>query len=130
MRCSSLRTANCSVATELESGLRRLEQQIRWSTEKASALAAAGLQQSLGSPCSAPPAVSRLLVLLSTRHSRNVASTFENTLRTAYPAAARDVIEALTKPAQWPGAGILWATIEGRTARIMDGPHRGVLLGR
>lgn len=118
------------VATELESGLRRLEQQIRWSSEKAAALAAAGLPQFLGGPTSAPAPVSRLLVLQSTRNSRDVASTFEHTLRTAYPAAVRDVLEALTKPAQWPGAGMLWATIDGRSARILEGPPRGVRLGR
>jgi transcriptional regulator with XRE-family HTH domain len=69
------------VATEAYSELRRLEQQIRWSADKAA---------SLGSSDLVGPgpafAVSRLLVLRSTAATRELARQFESTMRAAYPA--------------------------------------------
>ena len=55
----------------------------------------------------------------------------EATLAAEYPAAVAAVYAALTTAdAPWPGSGILWASVEGGRARILDRPPRGVALGR
>jgi hypothetical protein len=74
---------------------------------------------------------SRLLVLRSTAKLRHTASAFESTLRAAYPARTADVVEALTTAdAPWPGAGIVWVWLDGKDTRLLEGPPRGVRLGR
>jgi transcriptional regulator with XRE-family HTH domain len=116
------------VAGEVQSELRRLEQQIRWSTEKADGLAR---KLAEASPTGASIAVSRLLILRSTVTTRELARTFEATLATAYPARAEDVVSALTTSrVPWPGPGIIWVRLEGGRATILDHPPRGVRLGR
>lgn len=113
------------VAGEAYSDLRRLEQQIRWSAEKAD-----GLRERLALD-GTPHDVSRLLILRSTTTTRALASQFEATLAAAYPARTRDVIEALTTPdAPWPGSGLVWMHVHGRTATLMRYPPPGVRLGR
>jgi transcriptional regulator with XRE-family HTH domain len=113
------------VATEAYSELRRLEQQIRWSAEKAA---------SVGSSDLVGPGpdfnVSRLLVLRSTAATRQLARDFEATLCAAYPARSADVVAALRAGAVWPGAGIVWIRIEGDRVELLDGPPREVPLGR
>jgi XRE family transcriptional regulator, regulator of sulfur utilization len=117
------------VASEFHSELRRLEQQIRWHREKEASLPSADIWPFI-SP-DEPPATSRLLVLRSTRPMRELALTFEATLRAAYPARAGDALEALTTGSgAWPGAAILWVSVDGGTGRLLDGPPRGVRLGR
>lgn len=113
------------VATEAYSELRRLEQQIRWSTDKAGSL---GSSELVGA--GAESRVSRLLVLRSTAATRELARQFEVTLRAAYPARAREVIASLRTGAAWPGSGIVWVRIEGDSVELLDGPPRGVALGR
>ena len=118
-------TAGLFVAAEAYSEIRRLEQQIRWSADKAASL---GSSELVGhGPL---PIVSRLLVLRSTTSTREVAREFEATLRAAYPAATRDVVGALRTGATWPGPGIVWIRIEGERVELLDGPPRGVPLGR
>jgi hypothetical protein len=113
------RSSPTLVAAEAQSELRRLEQQIRWSMEKAEGLAATGM------------VVSRLLILRSTVATREVARTFASTLAAAYPARTADAVRALTTPsAPWPGAGIVWVRLEGGRATLLDLPPRGVALGR
>lgn len=119
------RRAPLVVATEMQSRIDRLEQQIRWMAEKADGLAARrradGREQ----------VVSRLLVLRSTADTREIARRFERTLATAYPARAADVVDALTtRDAPWPGAGLVWMRVERGVAQVLDGPPRGVPLGR
>lgn len=115
-------------ACEVQSELRRLEQQIRWNTEKADGLAARLDQED---PSRGPHLVSRLLVLRSTDATREVAKQYGKTLATAYPARSRDVILALTTSSvPWPGAGIVWMNLHGRKATLMGYPPRGVPLGR
>ena len=117
--------ARLFVATEAYSELRRLEQQIRWSTEKAASLGSSDL---VGS---GPEfIVSRLLVLRSTATTRQLARDFEATLRAAYPARTANVIASLHDGAEWPGPGIVWIRIEGERVDLLDGPPRGVPLGR
>lgn len=113
------------VVTEFESSLPRLEQQIRWAAEKAGAIASSDLV----SPGPVPP-VSRLLVLRSTETTRSHARAFETTLRTAYPAVTRDAIDSLRSGSGWPGAAIIWIRIDGDRVDILDGPPRGVRVGR
>ena len=117
------------VASEMQSELRRLEQQIRWHREKEASLpsSAAWREAARGDE----PATSRLLVLRSTRQLRELATSYEATLRAAYPARTRDVLDALIGPAPvWPGAGIVWMRVESGRAELLDGPPRGVRLGR
>lgn len=113
------------VVTEFESVLPRLEQQIRRAAEKASALASSDL---LGP--GPPPEISKLLVLRSTERTRDLAKTFESTLRTAYPARSRDAVDALRAGATWPGSSIVWIRIDGDGIELLDGPPRGVSVGR
>jgi len=117
--------ARLLVAVEAYSELRRLEQQIRWSADKAASLGSSDLVGP--GPL---PTVSRLLVLRSTSATREVARAFEATLRAAYPAATRDVVDSLRSGATWPGAGIVWIRIEGERVELLDGPPRGVRVGR
>lgn len=109
-----------AVATELQSDIRRIEQQVRWANEKADGLALA-----LGRP------VSQLLILRSTDRTRELARQYERLLRTAYPARCADAVEALTGGvAQWPGPSIVWVHLHGSTATLMRYPPRGVAVGR
>jgi transcriptional regulator with XRE-family HTH domain len=108
------------VASEVQSELRRLEQVVRWSAEKAAALDAPGEHPT-----------SRLLVVRSTTQTREIGRRFEATLRAAYPATSIDAFRALSKPAEaWPGAAILWARLERGRAEILERPPRGVRIGR
>lgn len=108
------------IACEIQSELRRLEQVIRWSGEKAAALDLAEEH----------PA-SRLLVVRSTVRTREIARRFEATLGAAFPTPSIDAFRALTEPAEaWPGAAILWARLEAGRAEILERPPRGVRIGR
>ena len=113
------------VATEAYSELRRLEQQIRWSAEKAASLGSSDL---VGPGPS--PTVSRLLLLRSTATTRALARQFEATLRAAYPARTCDIVAALVDGSPWPGAGIAWVRIDGDRVELLEGSPRGVPLGR
>ncbi len=114
------------VAAEAHSQIRRLEQQLRWSSEKADALPSS---EALPATVREAP-VSRLLILRSTRHNRELAAAFAATLETAYPAPTRAVYEALTGMSPWPGSGILWVTVDGRATSLLRDPPRSVQLGR
>jgi transcriptional regulator with XRE-family HTH domain len=93
------------VATEIQSELRRIEQLIRWSEEKASALPSWNGWAHLGDE----PEISRLLIVRETRTNRATAEAFRRLLRAAYPADGRDALAALTGHQTWPGAAIIWA---------------------
>ncbi len=118
------------VAVEIHSELRRLEQQIRWAADKAESLPSAAAWSFLETDATSG-AISRLLVLRSTRGNRELARTFEQTLRAAYPARTADAVRCLREPdIAWPGAAIIWAEVAAGSTRILDGPPRGVALGR
>ena len=95
--------AQLVVATELESELRRIEQLVRWSGEKADAIGAG----------------SRLLVVRWTRANRDVVEEARRLLRAAYPADPRDALESLTGTATWPGPALLWAKIDRGRAELV-----------
>jgi len=115
--------AGIIVATEVQSELRRLEQQIRWSNEKAESLPSADLWRFV----EGAPRIDRLLVLRSTRTNRDLVNRFRATIETAYPASPTDAYRALTTPdAPWPGAALIWASLDSVEARILDRPPRSV----
>ena len=105
------------VATEIQTDLRRLEQQIRWSAAKADALPSWDGWARLG----VEPQVSRLLVLRRTRASRQTAVDYAAQLRVAYPAHPDDAIASLTGTTPWPGAAMAWAVVERGQARLVPG---------
>jgi hypothetical protein len=113
------------VVAEFESTLPRLEQQIRWAAEKAMAVRSSEI---VGQ--GPMPEASRLLVLRSTEHTRSLARTFESTLRAAYPAVTRDAVDSLRTGSPWPGDSVVWVRIDGDEVELLDGPPRGVRLGR
>lgn len=118
------------IATEVQSDMRRLEQQLRWAADKAASLPSASSWSFLAPPDALAPIVDRLLVLRSTDLTRRLAIEFRHVFATAYPAKTADVYRALTTNAPLPGAGILWARVEGGRATILPTPPRGVALGR
>ena len=116
-----------AVATEIQSRIDRLEQQVRWAQDKAQSLPSSDMWRFLDGE----HAISRLLVLRSTSATREVARRFQATLEAAYPARAADVFTALTiAGTPWPGPGILWADVDGDHVRVREHPPRGVTLGR
>jgi transcriptional regulator with XRE-family HTH domain len=114
-------------ATEVQSELRRLEQQIRWSHEKADALPSAAIWR-FPEPW---PRVDRLMIIRNTRTNRAIVERFATTLTTEYPAKTIDAYRSLTTAdAAWPGSAMLWISIDGDTARVLERPPRGVTVGR
>ncbi|MDP2350465.1 MAG: helix-turn-helix transcriptional regulator [Chloroflexota bacterium] len=107
--------ARVFLATELQSELRRIEQLVRWSTEKAASLPSWDGWPHLGDE----PVVSRLLVIRRTRATREIVSTFERQLRVAYPAHPQDALASLAGMAPWPGPSLLWIVLVGKRSRIV-----------
>ena len=114
------------VVTEVHSQIQRVEQQLGWANLKMDSLPSADLWRL----AVAGQVVSRLLVLRSTRTTRELVGRFEHTFRSAYPAPAASVYAALVSQAPWPGPGVLWADVSGDAVRILDHPPRGIRLGR
>jgi len=122
------RASRTVVASEAQSELRRLEQQVRWATDKADGLAH---RLADGHHVGSGHNVSRLLILRSTVAMRDLARRYAATLAVAYPARTAEVIRALTTASEaWPGAGIVWIRLEGGRGTLLDLPPRGVALGR
>jgi transcriptional regulator with XRE-family HTH domain len=111
-----------AVAVEIHSQLRRVEQQVRWATQKADALAAL--------PQHADRRVRRLLVLRNTAATREAGRQASETLRAAYPASSADAVAALRGTAPWPGDVIVWANVTAGRAQLLQRPPRGVAVGR
>ena len=116
------RTGDATVATELHSQVRRVEQQIRWQVQKADALASQADQQGRS--------ISRLLVLRNTQATRDVVRAAAATFAAAYPARTADAVTSLRHGTAWPGPAIAWMRIDGGGARLLDGPPRGIAVGR
>lgn len=105
--------AGVLVAVEIQSELRRLEQLIRWSDEKAVSLPS---WEGWGRLASGSPTISKLLVIRETRTTRAVARENRRQLAVAYPADPRDALESICATAAWPGAAVLWARGRGTAA--------------
>jgi transcriptional regulator with XRE-family HTH domain len=115
------------IAIEAESDIRRLEQQVRWATEKADSLPSSTLWPFVTADPGRRPRIGRLLLLRSTTASRSIARDFHTLLAAAYPADPRAIRNALTTPdAPWPGNGMLWVSIRGDTAHVLDRLPPGV----
>ncbi|MEO7231046.1 MAG: helix-turn-helix transcriptional regulator [Candidatus Limnocylindrales bacterium] len=106
------RAAGSFVATEVQSELRRLEQLIRWSGEKAASLGSWEGWPRLGDA----PSVSQLLIVRYTRTTREIARDFRRTLNAAYPAHPDDALAALMGTDPWPGSALLWSVPSGEAA--------------
>jgi len=114
------------VATEVESRIDRLEQQLRWAQEKAASLPSAEMWgQGAGDQ-----AISRLLVLRSSAANRAIVDRFTAVLATGYPARSAEAYDSLGTGSPWPGPAILWADVSGDVVRIRDRPPKGVAVGR
>ena len=123
------RSGSPVISVEIHSELRRLEQQIRWAADKSESLPSAEAWAFLSAEADRT-SPSRLLVLRSTRTTRELARVFEQTLLAAYPARAIDAVRALRESEMpWPGAAIVWAEVSDARTRILDVPPRGVTLG-
>jgi hypothetical protein len=107
------------VATEIESELRRLEQTMRWSREKAESLPSASLWRPSDGNDDRPTSISTLLIVRRTRATRQAATEFARQLAVAYPAHPEDAMAALTGTASWPGSALVWAQIEPDRVRFL-----------
>jgi hypothetical protein len=120
-------TAGIVIATEVQSELRRLEQQIRWSHEKAESLPSAEFWRFTQDQ----PKIEKLLILRSTHANRLLATRFPETLATAFLANPIQAYRALTTPdVPWPGSALLWARVDGDATRILERPPRSVSAAR
>ena len=104
------------IASELQSDLRRIEQLIRWATEKAASLPSWDGWAALGEP-----STSRLLVVRRTRATRRVVAEAASQLRVAYPAHPDDALSALAGDSPWPGPAMIWARVEAGGTRLVGG---------
>lgn len=118
------------VAAEIQGQVRRLEQQIRWHREKEVALSSADLWPFALAQHGGELATSRLLVLRASADLVRIATDYPATLAAAYPARCADALAALRGEARWPGPAIVWVAMRGRQATLMQGPPRGVVVGR
>jgi len=112
--------ASVVVACEIESDLRRIEQTIRWSKEKAEALSSwSGWPGVLGAG-GAAPRVSNLLIVRRTRANRSTAADFARQLTLAYPAHPADAVAGLRSESPWPGGAMVWTVLERDRVRFVE----------
>ena len=109
------------VACECHSELRRLEIVIRRLGQKADALVG---------QLDPSPTVSRLLLLRSTAATRAIARAYEATLTASFPGSTAAAVDSLRHGGGWPGPAIVWARLQAGRAEILEGPPRGVTVGR
>jgi transcriptional regulator with XRE-family HTH domain len=117
------------VAGEGHGELRSVEQQLRWAGQKADALpSAVGWPWTTAAPAS--PSIGRLLVLRSCAANHRLVASLPETFRTAYPDSTEAAVAALRSGDRpWPGAAILWVSIDGAATRLLDTTPRAVLVG-
>lgn len=104
----------CVVATEIESGLGRIEQKLRWAADKTESLSSWAGYAHLGPIAT----TSRLLIVRSTRATRTIGREFARQLEAAYPAHPEDALAALTGTKPWPGPALVWARIDADGVRF------------
>ncbi|HET7727057.1 MAG TPA: hypothetical protein VFK54_07000 [Candidatus Limnocylindrales bacterium] len=71
-----------------------------------------------------------MLVLRSTRVTRDLARRYPAIFAAAYPAPTADALAALTNGLPWPGDALIWSDVTDGTARLLSKPPRGVPFGR
>lgn len=115
------------VSGEAHSEIRRAERQLRWAGEKTDALPSAK-----GWPWMASkPRTSRLLLLRSSDATRAVVRSAPRMFAAAYPGRSADAVRVLRGPdGVVPEAVIVWVELRGKASRILDGPPRGIDVGR
>lgn len=119
------REAPVLVAGESHSRLDAVERQLRWAGEKADSLPSADGWPWL--PGSEPVTTSRLLLVRSCQAMHDLVRTLPATFATAYPADPREALAALRESGvPWPGAAMLWVTVDGRDSRLIDGLPRNL----
>jgi hypothetical protein len=106
------------VAVEIQSELRRLEQLVRWTNEKAAALPSSARWPSNAAPGQGPT-VSSLLVVRRTRATVEIAEAFVRQLEAAFPAHPADALRSLRGDGPWPGSALVWARIDGGDVHFM-----------
>jgi transcriptional regulator with XRE-family HTH domain len=110
------------IECEAHTEIRALDELLRRQLEKALAVEELGV---VGMN------VSTLLVLRSTKLTRDVVRLHESTFAAAFPGRVADALSALTSvDAPWPGPTLLWAKLEGAKATILQTPPRGIRVGR
>jgi transcriptional regulator with XRE-family HTH domain len=115
------------VAGEAHSEIRRAERQLRWAAEKADALPSAdGWPWTPGSTRTC-----RLLLLRSTTATRSLVGSAPHVFRAAFPGRTAAAVQSLTTgTAPFPDAAIVWVDLRGTASRLLDGPPRGIAVGR
>lgn len=108
--------ARCVVATEIQSDLRRLEQQLRWFAAKSESLPSWEGWAHLGEITTR----SALLIVRSTRSTRNVGAEFRQQLAAAYPAHPADAVVSLKAGRPWPGSALIWVEVRGNQVRFAE----------
>lgn len=115
------------VGGEAHSEIRSAERQLRWAGEKVDSLPSATGWPWMGRD----PAVGRLLLLRSTAATRAVVAAAPALFDTAYPGRTADAVAALTEACgTFPGAAIIWVDLRGTASRLLQGPPRGIEVGR
>jgi transcriptional regulator with XRE-family HTH domain len=112
------RSAECLVATEIQSNLGQLEQVVRWSGEKRASLPSWDGYSQLG-PMST---TSSLLIVRATRTTREIGREFARQLEAAYPAHPEDAIASLSGARPWPGSALVWVDLRAGAVRFVG--HR------
>lgn len=115
------------VSGEAHSEIRRAERQLRWAAEKSDSLPSAD-----GWPwMERRPSTSRLLVLRNTEATRSVVSSVPRVFAAAYPGRTANAVAALRSGSgAFPEAAIVWIDLRGTATRVLDGPPRGIDVGR
>jgi transcriptional regulator with XRE-family HTH domain len=115
------------VCGEAHSEIRRAERQLRWAAEKADALPSAD-----GWPwMDRAPRTSRILLLRSTATTRALVQALPHVFATAYPGRTAAAVEALvTQSGMLSDPAIVWVDVRGSATRLLDGPPRGIGVGR
>jgi hypothetical protein len=115
------------VGGEAHSEIRRAERQLRWAAGKVDALPSAS-----GWPWMADqPRTGRLLLLRSTRLTRDLVASAPAMFGAVYPGRTADAVAALTqRDCPFPGPTIAWIDVRGANSRLLGGPPRGVMVGR
>ena len=103
------------VAVEVESDIRRIEQQLRWAKMKMESLPSS----SAWPEHKDPPRISQLLIVRRTRATRRTALEFAAQLALAYPAHPEDALAALRGTKPWPGAAMIWADSNRERVRFV-----------
>jgi hypothetical protein len=72
-----------------------------------------------------------MLILRSTSATRSTVRSAPHLFAAAYPGSSEDAVSALAGPVgDFPVAAIVWIDLRGTHSRVLDGPPRGIALGR